>query len=79
MNAADTATEVLISQEIESLAGCVSRNQTPESYIDIVYKLRAHVEKLSDERRVFWSEQVGALGVVLFPPSVPPQKRKGEK
>jgi hypothetical protein len=74
MNAADLATEGLLSQEIESLAGCIARGQTPDTYQDIVEKVRGHVQKLPPERRAFWTEQVKTLGVVLFPPKPDPKK-----
>jgi hypothetical protein len=75
MNAADAATEVLIAQEIESLAGCVARGQDPDSYQDIVEKIRGHALKLPPERREMWAEQVLSLGVTLFPS----HKRSREK
>jgi hypothetical protein len=65
MNAADLATEGLLSQEIESLAGCIARGQDPDTYQDIVEKVRGHVFKLSPERREFWAEQIKTLGVSL--------------
>ena len=74
MNAADAATEVLLSQEIESLAGCIARGQAPDTYQDIVEKVRGHASKLPPERREFWAEQVKTLGVVLFPPKPEPKK-----
>lgn len=74
MNAADAATEVLLSQEIESLAGCIARGQAPDTYQDIVDKVRGHATKLPPERREFWAEQVKTLGVVLFPPKPEPKK-----
>jgi hypothetical protein len=74
MNAADQATEVLLSQEIESLAGCIARGQAPESYQDIVEKVRGHALKLPDDRKAFWADQVLPLGVTLFP-----QPKKAEK
>ena len=67
MNAADLATEGLLSQEIESLAGCIARGQSPDTYQDIVAKARGHAEKLSADRREFWAEQVQTMGVTLFP------------
>lgn len=73
MNAADAATEGLLSQEIESLAGCIARGQEPDTYQDIVAKVRGHAEKLPAERRAFWAEQVKSLGVVLFPPPPAPK------
>lgn len=74
MNAADAATEVLLSQEIESLAGCIARGQAPDTYQDIVEKVRGHASKLPPERREFWAEQVKTLGVVLFQPKPEPKK-----
>lgn len=79
MNAADAATEVLLSQEIESLASCIHREQTPDTYQDILAKVRGHVEKLPAERREFWAEQVKTLGVVLFPPKLPEPKKVDKK
>lgn len=76
MNAADLATEGLLSQEIESLAGCIARGQEPDTYQDIIAKVRGHAEKLPPERREFWAEQVKSLGVVLFPP---PSKKVDKK
>jgi len=80
MNAADAATEVLLSQEIESLAGCVARGQSPDSYQDIVEKIRGHAVKLPLERREMWAEQCQSLGVTLIPspppPPEPPPMRK---
>lgn len=72
MNTADAATEVLLSQEIESLAGCIARGQEPDTYQDIIAKVRGHAAKLPAARREFWAEQVKTLGVELFPP--PPKK-----
>ena len=77
MNAADAATEVLALQEMESLAACIARGQSPDTYQDIVTKVRGHVEKLPAERREFWAEQVKTLGVELFPP--PPAPKKVDK
>jgi hypothetical protein len=77
MNAADAATEVLLSQEIESLAGCVARDQPPDTYQDIVEKVRGHASKLPADRRDFWSEQVQSLGVTLFPVEAQPKKGRG--
>lgn len=65
MNDSDAATEVLLSQEIESLAGCIARGQEPDTYQDIVEKVRGHVFKLSPQRREFWTEQIKTLGVSL--------------
>lgn len=67
MNTAELATETLLSQEIESLAGCIARGQELDTYQDIVTKVRGHAEKLPAERREFWAEQVQTLGVTLFP------------
>lgn len=69
-----SATEVLLSQEIESLAGCIARGQEPDTYQDIIAKMRGHAERLPAERRTFWAEQVKTLGVELFPPPPPPKK-----
>lgn len=66
------ATEGLAAQEAESLAACIARGQAPDTYQDIVLKLRGHVEKLPPERRAVWEAQCAPLGVVLFPP--PPKK-----
>ena len=65
VNDSDAATEVLLSQEIESLAGCIARGQEPDTYQDIVEKVRGHVFKLSPQRREFWTEQIKTLGVSL--------------
>lgn len=77
MNAADLATEGLLSQEIESLAGCISRGQEPDTYQDIIAKVRGHAEKLPAERREFWAEQVKTLGMALFPPPKKVDKKPG--
>ena len=69
MNAIELAADLLAAQECESLAACVARGQVPESYADIVLKLRGHAEKLPPERLAFWTEQCKALGVTLFPKS----------
>jgi hypothetical protein len=68
MTSADQAIDGLAAQECESLASCIARGQTPDTYADIVAKLRGHAEKLPIERRAFWTEQCTALGVTLFPP-----------
>ena len=70
MNADQLAIDGLAAQEVESLAGCVSRGQHPETYADIIEKIRGHVMKLPAERQAWWSEQVATLGVVLIPKSV---------
>jgi hypothetical protein len=71
------ATEGLAAQEAESLAACIARGQKPDTYQDILLKLRGHVEKLPPERRVVWEAQCVPLGVVLFPP--PPKPAKSTK
>lgn len=73
MSASDFATEVLAAQEIESLASCLARGQAPDTYQDIVVKIRAHVVKLSPARMTVFTEQVLALGVTLFPPPPKPK------
>lgn len=77
MNATELATEVLISQEIESLASCVHREQAPETYQDVVEKIRGHVRKLPTDRQQFWADQVLPLGAVLFPPPKKVDKKPG--
>jgi len=78
VNDADAATEVLLSQEIESLAGCIARGQTPDTYQDIVEKVRGHASKLPPERLAFWADQVKTLGIELFPkpPEPKPEPKK---
>jgi hypothetical protein len=76
MNATEQSIDLLAAQECESLAACVSRGQAPESYADIVAKLRGHADKLSDGRRAFWTEQAKALGIDLYPK---PAKGKSSK
>lgn len=77
MNAADLATEGLLSQEIESLAGCIARGQELDTYQDIVAKICGHLEKLPQERRKFWQEQCATLGVQVL--IVSEQERKPAK
>lgn len=72
MNASELAIDGLAAQEAESLAACISREQTPDTYADIVEKLRGHCASLPDYRKAFWAEQCAALGVTLFPPPPPP-------
>jgi len=67
MNASQQAIDGLAAQECESLASCVGRGQSPETYADIVVKLRGHCEKLPASRREFWVEECAAFGVTLFP------------
>lgn len=62
------AAELLATQEIESLGACVGRNQPPDSYQDIVEKIRGHVLILPVESRPPFAAQCAALGVELFPP-----------
>jgi hypothetical protein len=69
MNATELAIDGLAAQECESLAACVARGQTPDTYADIIFKLRGHAEKLPADRIAFWSDQCKALGVVLIPKS----------
>jgi hypothetical protein len=77
MNATELAIEGLLSQEIESLASCVSRGQDPDSYKDIVEKIRGHAVKLPLERREMWAEQALSLGVTLFPQPKKVDKKPG--
>lgn len=63
----EEAIDGLAAQEAESLAACIARGQTPESYADIVAKLRGHCAKLPLKRQMFWSEQCKTIGVDLFP------------
>lgn len=70
MNAIEQAADVLAAQECESLAACIARGQAPETYADIIAKLRGHAEKLPEARRAFWSDQCKALGVTLIPKSM---------
>lgn len=74
MNATEQAFDVLAAQECESLAACIAREQAPDTYADIVAKLKGHADKLSDGRRAFWVEQCKALGVMLYPK--PPEPKK---
>ena len=76
MNATELAIDGLALQEMESLAACIARGQTPDSYADIVAKLKGHADKLPEVRRAFWTEQVRALGVTLYPKPVPPPEPK---
>lgn len=79
MNQAEQATDLLASQECESLAGCIGRGQEPDSYADIVAKLKGHVDKLPEGRRTFWTEQAKTLGVMLYPPPPEPESVKKGK
>jgi hypothetical protein len=67
MNAAEQATDLLAAQECESLASCVSRGQAPESYQDIIAKIRGHLEKLPAERKAYWTAWCQEAGVALYP------------
>ena len=78
MNAAEQASDLLAAQECESLAACVARGQEPSSYADIVAKLKGHTDKLPEGRRVFWTEQAKALGVVLYPATPKSRSTKPE-
>jgi hypothetical protein len=77
MNATELAIDGLAAQECESLAACVARGQTPDTYQDIIQKIRGHVDQLPADRKVFWSDWVREVGVVLYPP--PPQKKIDKK
>lgn len=77
MNASETAIDGLVAQEANSLASCISRGQEPDSYADIVDKLRALVEKLPPERREFWANEIAVMGVTLIPKAK--AKAKAEK
>jgi hypothetical protein len=72
MNAAELAIDGLAAQEAESLGACIGRGQTPDTYQDIILKLRGHCEKLPDDRKTYWADQCKALGIELFPPPPPP-------
>jgi hypothetical protein len=74
MNAAELAIDGLAAQECESLAACVAREQAPDTYADIVAKLKGHADKLPEDRRAFWTNQCKALGVTLYPK--PPEPKK---
>lgn len=75
MNADQLAIDGLAVQEVESLGACIGRGQSPETYADIVEKVRGHVVKLPADRQKFWADQCRALGVELFPK---PPRRKGD-
>lgn len=77
MNAAEQSIDLLAAQECESLAACVARGQAPESYQDIIAKLRGHADKLPAARREFWAEQASHLGLTLYPK--PPLRGKSTK
>lgn len=79
MNATEQAIDGLAVQECESLGGCVARGQAPDTYADIVLKLRGHADKLPEERRLYWTEQCKALGVELYPPPPPEEPKKQGK
>lgn len=74
MNATELAIDGLAAQECESLAACVAREQAPDTYADIVAKLKGHADKLPEGRRAYWTEQAKALGVTLYPK--PPEPKK---
>ena len=67
MNATELATDGLAAQECESLASCVARGQAPDTYADIVAKLKGHADNLPLGRKLFWIDQCVALGVTLYP------------
>lgn len=69
----EEAIDGLAAQEAESLAACIARGQKPDTYADIVAKLRGHCEKLPPDRKRFWADQCKPLGVELFPPPPPPK------
>ncbi len=68
MNAADLAVDGLALQEFESLTACISRKQPPETYADVLEKLRGHVAKLPPSRQQFWAEQCREVNVDLHVP-----------
>jgi hypothetical protein len=74
VNAAELAIDGLALQEMESLAACIARGQAPDTYADIVAKLRGHAKKLPPDRVAFWTEQAKQLGVTLYPK--PPEPKK---
>ena len=79
MTPADHSIDLLAAQECESLTACLARGQTPDTYQDIVAKLRGHCDKLSSERRAFWAEGCKTLGVELYPPPPPEPSKKSDK
>lgn len=70
--------DLLAAQECESLTACIARGQTPDTYQDIVAKLRGHCDKLSPARRAFWAEGCKTLGIDLYPQPKKPQLTKPE-
>jgi len=77
MNATELAIDGLAAQECESLAACVARGQTPDTYQDILEKIRGHADRLPAERKAFWSAWVRELGIVLYPPPKKIDKKPG--
>lgn len=69
--------DLLAVQECESLGACIGRGQEPESYQDIIMKIRGHADKLPADRKAYWIDQCKALGVELYPPP-PPEPKKGK-
>ena len=59
------AIEKLAWQEFDSLNGCISRGQAPESYADVLAKFKAHVANLPDDRANFWTAEARRIGVKL--------------
>lgn len=77
MNATELAIDGLAAQECESLAACVARGQTPDTYQDIIQKIRGLVDKLPADRKTFWSDWCKEVGVTLYPkPVAPPEPKK---
>ena len=72
----ELAIDGLASQEFDSLAACIARGQSPDSYQDIIEKIRGHLRNLPEHRREFWSQQCKALAIEIFAPSARPPKKK---
>lgn len=78
MDATEHSIDLLAAQECESLTACIGRGQSPDTYQDIVEKLRGHCDKLSPDRRAFWAEGCKTLGIDLYPPPPEPPKKAGK-
>jgi len=78
MNTIEQSIDLLAAQECESLAACIARGQSADTYADIVAKLKGHADKLPVGRKLFWTEQAKALGVILYPPPPKPKSIKPE-
>lgn len=57
--------DALAEQDFNAIETCITRGDAPETYAEIIQRLRGNVAKLGFGRAGFWYRKAKAIGVDL--------------